>query len=90
MFEPLEKFGVDHIFGTLIRIEEDGPIKKVITEDGVLETKSIILAMGAKHRLLGVPGEDTTIAVVFHTVQCVTVLSLGVKNSWLSEVAILR
>ncbi|HFI0913269.1 TPA: thioredoxin-disulfide reductase [Streptococcus suis] len=59
MFEPLEKFGVDHIFGTLIRIEEDGPIKKVITEDGVLETKSIILAMGAKHRLLGVPGEDT-------------------------------
>ncbi|HFI0314434.1 TPA: thioredoxin-disulfide reductase [Streptococcus suis] len=59
MFEPLEKFGVDHIFGTLIRIEEVGPIKKVITEDGVLETKSIILAMGAKHRLLGVPGEDT-------------------------------
>jgi thioredoxin reductase (NADPH) len=59
MFEPLEKFGVDHIFGTLIRIEEDGPIKKVITEDGVLETKSVILAMGAKHRLLSVPGEDT-------------------------------
>ena len=59
MFETKKKFGVDHIFGTLIRIEEDGPIKKVITEDGVLETKSIILAMGAKHRLLGVPGEDT-------------------------------
>ena len=35
-----------------------------------LETKPIILAMGAKHRLFGVPGEDTTIAVVFHTVQC--------------------
>ncbi|WP_029186139.1 thioredoxin-disulfide reductase [Streptococcus suis] len=59
MFEPLEKFGVDHIFGTLVRIEEDGPIKKIITEDGVLETKTVILAMGAKHRLLGVPGEDT-------------------------------
>lgn len=59
MFEPLEKFGVDHIFGTLVRIEEDGPIKKIITEDDVLETKTVILAMGAKHRLLGVPGEDT-------------------------------
>ncbi|HFI0450911.1 TPA: thioredoxin-disulfide reductase [Streptococcus suis] len=58
MFEPLEKFGVDHIFGTLVRIEEDGLVKKIITEDGVLETKTIILAMGAKHRLLGVPGED--------------------------------
>lgn len=59
MFEPLEKFGVDHIFGTLVRIEDDGSIKKVITEDDVLETKTVILAMGAKHRLLGVPGEDT-------------------------------
>ncbi|WP_105144238.1 thioredoxin-disulfide reductase [Streptococcus suis] len=59
MFEPLEKFGVDHILGTLVRIEEDGPIKKVITEDGVLETKTVILAMGAKHRLLDVSGEDT-------------------------------
>ncbi|HFH9837582.1 TPA: thioredoxin-disulfide reductase [Streptococcus suis] len=58
MFEPLEKFGVDHIFGTLVRIEEDGPIKKIITEDGILEAKTVILAMGAKHRLLGVPGED--------------------------------
>ncbi|HEL2071379.1 TPA: thioredoxin-disulfide reductase [Streptococcus suis] len=59
MFEPLEKFGVDHIFGTLVRIEEEGKIKKVITEDGVLETKTVVLAMGAKHRLLGIPGEDT-------------------------------
>uniref|UniRef100_UPI00137A3902 NAD(P)/FAD-dependent oxidoreductase n=1 Tax=Streptococcus suis TaxID=1307 RepID=UPI00137A3902 len=31
----------------------------VITEDGVLETKTVVLAMGAKHRLLGIPGEDT-------------------------------
>lgn len=59
MFEPLEKFGVDHIFGTLVGIEGNDPIKKVITEDDVLETKTVILAMGAKHRLLGVPGEDT-------------------------------
>ncbi|NQO19078.1 thioredoxin-disulfide reductase [Streptococcus suis] len=59
MFEPLEQFGVDHIFGTLVRIEEEGHIKKVITEDGVLETKTVVLAMGAKHRLLGIPGEDT-------------------------------
>lgn len=59
MFESLEKFGVDHIFGTLVRIEEEGQIKKVITEDGVLETKTVVLAMGAKHRLLGIPGEDT-------------------------------
>lgn len=57
MFEPLEKFGVDHLFGQVLRVETDGPVKKVITEDETLETKSIVLAMGAKHRLLGIPGE---------------------------------
>ncbi|MFX3956342.1 NAD(P)/FAD-dependent oxidoreductase, partial [Streptococcus suis] len=55
----LENFGVDHIFVTLVRIEEEGQIKKVITDDGVLETKTVVLAMGAKQRLLGIPGEDT-------------------------------
>ncbi|MCP1639815.1 thioredoxin reductase (NADPH) [Streptococcus gallinaceus] len=57
MFEPLEKFGVEHLFGQVLRVETDGPVKKVITEDETLETKSIVLAMGAKHRLLGIPGE---------------------------------
>ncbi|WP_394404664.1 thioredoxin-disulfide reductase [Streptococcus sp. 20-1249] len=57
MFEPLEKFGVEHLFGQVVRIENEGLVKKVITEDETLETKSIVLAMGAKHRLLGVPGE---------------------------------
>lgn len=57
MFEPLEKFGVEHLFGQVIRVENSGAIKKVITEDNTLETKTVILAMGAQHRHLGVPGE---------------------------------
>lgn len=59
MFEPLEKFGVEHLFGTVVRVEIDGPVKKVITEDETLEAKTLVLAMGAQHRLLGVPGEET-------------------------------
>lgn len=57
MFEPLEKFGVEHLFGQVVRVENSGAIKKVITEDNTLETKTVILAMGAQHRHLGVPGE---------------------------------
>lgn len=57
MFEPLEKFGVDHIFGHVVKVETDGPVKKVVTEDQTLEAKTVILAMGAKHRNLNVPGE---------------------------------
>lgn len=57
MHEPLEKFGVEHIFGQVVRVESAGLVKKVITEDDTFEAKTIILAMGAQHRLLGVPGE---------------------------------
>lgn len=57
MYEPLEKFGVEHIFGQVVKVESDGPVKTVITEDGSFEAKTVILAMGAVHRPLGVPGE---------------------------------
>ncbi len=32
--------------------------KKVITDDQVYETRTVIVATGSKHRLLGVPGEE--------------------------------
>lgn len=57
MYQPLEKFGVEHLFGQAVDVQVDGRIKKVITEEEVFETKSLILAMGAQHRPLGVPGE---------------------------------
>lgn len=59
MFSPLEKFGVQHIFGQVVRVETKGLVKRIVTEDDTFEAHTVILAMGAKHRLLGVPGEDT-------------------------------
>ena len=58
MFEPLENLGVEHLFGSVEKIEHQGAIKKVFTEDEVLETKTLIIATGAVHRHLGVPGEE--------------------------------
>ena len=57
MYEPLEKFGVEHLFGQVVEVQTEGMVKKVITEDESFEAKSIILAMGAQHRPLGVSGE---------------------------------
>ena len=38
---------------------EPGPIKKVHTEEGnTYEAKAVILAVGVKHRMLGLPGEQ--------------------------------
>lgn len=58
MFEPLENLGVEHLFGLVEKIEDHGEFKKIFTEDEVLETKTVILASGANHRHLGVPGEE--------------------------------
>lgn len=58
MFEPLENLGVEHLFGQVEKIEDPGDFKKIITEDEVFETKTVILAPGANHRHLGVPGEE--------------------------------
>ena len=58
MYEPLEKFNVEHIYGIVQSIENEGLIKRVVTEDETFEAKTVILATGAKYRLLDVPGEE--------------------------------
>ncbi len=57
MYEPLEKFGVENIYAFVQHIEEHGTFKRVITEEGSFDAKTVILATGAVHRLLDVPGE---------------------------------
>ncbi len=37
---------------------ENGATKKVVTDGGVFEGKSVIIATGARHRMLGLPGEE--------------------------------
>lgn len=58
MYEPLEGLGVENAYGIVQRVEDHGEIKKVITEDEEFETKTVIIATGANHRHLGVPGEE--------------------------------
>ena len=58
MFEPLENLGVEHLYGFVENIENHGDVKKVITDDEEFETRTVIVATGSKHRLLGVPGEE--------------------------------
>ncbi len=40
---------------------KDGDIKTVVTDDGEYTAKSVIIATGAKHRLLGLPNEEELI-----------------------------
>ena len=58
MFEPLEALGVEHLFGRAENIVDQGSYKESTTDDGVLQAKTVIIATGSNHRLLGVPGEE--------------------------------
>ena len=58
MFEPLEKLGVENLYGIVSGIEDKGNYKVVKTGDEEYQTKTVILATGAKHRHIGVSGEE--------------------------------
>ncbi|MDF2613716.1 MAG: thioredoxin reductase [Clostridia bacterium] len=58
MYEHANRFGAKIAFEEVIGLEVNYPVKKVITTNGTYETKTIILAMGAKPRQLGVEKEQ--------------------------------
>lgn len=58
MFEPLEKLGVENLYGIVSGIEDRGNYKVVKTGDEEYQTKTVIIATGAKHRHIGVAGEE--------------------------------
>ena len=53
-----EKLGAVFAVDTVIRIEEDEEGKVIVCENGSYRTKAVLIASGAVHRKLGVPGEE--------------------------------
>ena len=59
MVEQALNLGAEIEIETVIGMEECGGYKKLLCEGGAsYEGKTVIIATGAKHRLLGVPGEE--------------------------------
>lgn len=58
MFEHAKKFGAEYIRGHVDEIKDGFPYKTVIVDGKEYKTKSVIVATGAKHRKLGVKGEE--------------------------------
>lgn len=57
MVEQCDAFGAERLKATVEKLELQNDIKKVHTDKGLFESKSVILAMGAVPRKLGVPNE---------------------------------
>lgn len=54
--------GADMELENVVKVELQGDVKKVHTEEGsVYEARALILAVGVKHRMLGLPGEEALV-----------------------------
>ncbi len=58
MRQQSEQFGAEFKSATAQSIKKEGNIFTVETSDGTLTSWTVLLATGAKHRHLGVPGEE--------------------------------
>ena len=55
--EHAKKLGVEFCQGLVSAIEDAGGHKVLVTDQGNIEAKTVVIATGAKHRKLGIPGE---------------------------------
>ena len=58
MYRQATKFGAEVEMTEAVELELDGDVKKVMTREKTFETKTVILAMGASPKKLGLPNEE--------------------------------
>lgn len=58
LVEQAVEQGTDFESCEVVSIKENGGTKTVVTDSGEFEAKAVIIATGARHRLLGAPRED--------------------------------
>ena len=57
-FEQATSQGAEFELEEAVKIIDNGNTKTVVTDSGEHEGRAVIIATGAKHRMLGVPGEE--------------------------------
>lgn len=98
MLEQILAQGAEVEVETVTEIRDEGNLKRVITEDGgVFDAKTVIIATGVKHRMLGLDGENELVGdgISFCAVcdgeyyRDLTVAVAGGGNSALQEATLL-
>lgn len=56
--EHADSLDIEFITACVVKIDDGKDVKKIVTDEGELFAKTIVLAMGAVHSKLGVKGED--------------------------------
>lgn len=61
MQQGAERFGAKTRFAEVTAVELTGAIKQIHTDEGLLSARTVVIATGADHRHLGLPGEESLI-----------------------------
>ena len=56
--EHADQLGAEFVNAEVTKLELSSKIKKVFTQEESYEAKTVVLATGARHRKLGIPGEE--------------------------------
>lgn len=56
--EHADKLGAQFINAEVTDLELEGKVKKVVTDEGTYEARTVVIATGARHRKLGIEGEE--------------------------------
>lgn len=88
-----ERFGAKTLFGDVREAKLDGEIKEIVTESESLLARTVVIAMGANPRALGIEGEEKLVGRGLHyCAHCdgrfykgKTVLVVGGGNSAVSD-----
>ncbi len=56
--QAVEAFQTEFVFGTLTSFDFQGDVKKITIGDQTYESKTVIIASGAKHKKIGCAGEE--------------------------------
>src|ERR1700677_3686833 len=52
-----ERFGAKIMLGEVSSLEDEGKFKKLVTTDGDINAKAVLIATGSDYKKIGVPGE---------------------------------
>lgn len=58
MFEHAKKFGAEYAFGDVKRLNDGDEYKTIVTGNKEYKARAVIIATGAEHKKLGIPGEE--------------------------------
>ena len=61
MRQGAERFGAKTVNTEVISAELQGAVKRIHTLEGILEARTVVIATGADHRHLGLPGEESLV-----------------------------